>query len=536
MVFSSIIFLTAFLPLTFVLYYLPFSIKYKNAILFIMSLLFYSFGEPVYIILMLGSVFMNYIFGRLLGSEKNIPGGLLESEKNIPGRLFGNEKVNRKLCLIFAVVLNIGLLGVFKYAGFFVESINSFCNLSIHVPKIKLPIGISFYTFQAMSYVIDVYRDGKQVQKSFPKLLLYISFFPQLIAGPIVRYHDIDEQLKKRGINGNGSAEPAMIVAGIERFIKGLAKKVIIANSMGQVADTVYALDISGYNALVAWVGAIAYVFQIYYDFSGYSDMAIGLAKMFGFEFRENFEHPYSSQSIKEFWRRWHISLSSWFKEYVYIPLGGNRKGRFRTNLNKIIVFFLTGFWHGANWTFIIWGLFHGTFLIIEDIVGTVCKHARDKKELTFAKASAVGKKETNSAKASDAGRNIKEKNASKPWLIIKMLKNVYVWLVVTVGFVFFRAENISYALDFIRKMFAGFTYSRASVVLVCKMFNPYNIFIIILAFILSYPVVRMVDNKLIKKKNIFKPVIAFGSLLLLMLCILNLASEAYNPFIYFRF
>ncbi len=501
MVFSSIIFLTAFLPLTFVLYYLPFSIKYKNAILILMSLLFYSFGEPVYIILMLGSVLMNYIFGRLLESEK----------------------VNRKLCLIFAVVLNIGLLGVFKYAGFFVESINSFCNLSIHVPKIKLPIGISFYTFQAMSYVIDVYRDGKQVQKSFPKLLLYISFFPQLIAGPIVRYHDIDEQLKKRGINGNGSAESSMIVAGIERFIKGLAKKVIIANSMGQIADTIYALDIAGYNALVAWVGAIAYVFQIYYDFSGYSDMAIGLAKMFGFEFRENFDHPYSSQSIKEFWRRWHISLSSWFKEYVYIPLGGNRKGRFRTNLNKIIVFFLTGFWHGANWTFIIWGLFHGTFLIIEDIVGTVCKHARDKKELTFAKAS-------------DADRNIKEKIASKPRLIIKILKNLYVWLVVTVGFVFFRADNISYALGFIKNMFAGFTYSRASLVLVCKLFNPYNIFIIILAFILSYPVVKMVDSRFMKKKNVFKPMIAFGSLLLLMLCILNLASEAYNPFIYFRF
>ncbi len=461
-----------------------------------MSLLFYSFGEPVYIILMFGSVIMNYIFGRLLGSGK----------------------INRKLCLIFAVVLNIGLLGVFKYAGFFVESINSFCNLSIHVPKIKLPIGISFYTFQAMSYVIDVYRDGKQVQKSFPKLLLYIAFFPQLIAGPIVRYHDIDVQLNKRGVKGKGSAEPAMIVAGIERFIKGLAKKVIIANSMGQIADTIYALDIAGYNALVAWVGAIAYVFQIYYDFSGYSDMAIGLAKMFGFEFRENFNHPYSSLSIKEFWRRWHISLSSWFKEYVYIPLGGNRKGRVRTNLNKLIVFFLTGFWHGANWTFIVWGLFHGTFLIIEDFVGSIKnRNLSDKDE------------------KNEAGEN-GVKNKIHTNIFIKALKNIYVWIVVTVGFVFFRADNISYALGFIKKMFAGFAYSRASLVLVSRLFNPYNIFIIVLAFILSYPVVKAADNRLAKKKNVLKPMIAFGSLLLLMLCILNLASEAYNPFIYFRF
>ena len=505
MVFSSIIFLTAFLPLTFVLYYLPFSIKYKNAVLILMSLLFYSFGEPVYIILMFGSVIMNYIFGRLLGSGK----------------------INRKICLIFAVVLNIGLLGVFKYAGFFVESINSFCNLSIHVPKIKLPIGISFYTFQAMSYVIDVYRDGKQVQKSFPKLLLYIAFFPQLIAGPIVRYHDIDVQLNKRGVKGKGSAEPAMIVAGIERFIKGLAKKVIIANSMGQIADTIYALDIAGYNALVAWVGAIAYVFQIYYDFSGYSDMAIGLAKMFGFEFRENFNHPYSSLSIKEFWRRWHISLSSWFKEYVYIPLGGNRKGRVRTNLNKLIVFFLTGFWHGANWTFIVWGLFHGTFLIIEDFAGSkgkIHKNSDNKDKSISYEVENV-----------EVGVNGVE-NKKHTGIVIKIFKNIYVWLVVTVGFVFFRADNISYALRFIKKMFAGFTYSRASVVLVSKLLNPYNIFIIILAFILSYPVVKAADGKFIKKKNIIKPMIAFGSLILLMLCILNLASEAYNPFIYFRF
>lgn len=481
MVFSSIIFLTAFLPITFILYYLPFGIKYKNAVLILMSIVFYAFGEPVYIILMLFSVLANYIFGLLLAKDKS----------------------RRKLVLILSVVINIGLLGVFKYTGFFIETVNQAFSLSIHVPKIKLPIGISFYTFQAMSYVIDVYRDRKQVQKSFPKLLLYISFFPQLIAGPIVRYHDIDVQLEKRGIDGKGKAAPSMIMAGMERFTKGLAKKVIIANAMGQIADTIYALDISGYNALVAWAGAITYVFQIYYDFSGYSDMAIGLAKMFGFEFLENFDHPYSSLSIKEFWRRWHISLSTWFKEYVYIPLGGNRKGRLRTNINKIIVFFLTGFWHGANWTFIVWGLFHGAFLIIEDAVNVGMKKRRE--------------------------------SSSNSNIVVKILKNIYVWIVVTVGFVFFRADNISIALSFIGKMFAGFTKNRASVVLVSRLFNPYSITVILLAFVLSYPVMKLCKDKLSDKK-IYKSAAAVGSLLLLFLCILNLASEAYNPFIYFRF
>ena len=504
MVFSSVIFLTAFLPLTFILYYLPFSIKYKNAVLIIMSLLFYSFGEPIYIFLMLGSVIMNYLFGRLLSKTDG----------------------KRKLWLILSVVFNIGLLGVFKYTGFFIESVNQAFRLTIHVPKIELPIGISFYTFQAMSFVIDVYRDEKQVQKNFFKLLLYIAFFPQLIAGPIVRYHDIDMQLGKRGIDGKGKASSQMIMAGMERFTKGLAKKVIIANAMGQIADTIYALDITGYNALVAWAGAITYVFQIYYDFSGYSDMAIGLAKMFGFEFLENFDHPYSSLSIKEFWRRWHISLSTWFKEYVYIPLGGNRKGRLRTNVNKIIVFFLTGFWHGANWTFIVWGLFHGAFLIIEDAVNVGLKKRREKSS-------------DNKVLSEDSKIDNNEKDNNKEGfsnnIIVKILKNIYVWIVVTVGFVFFRADNISIALSFIGKMFAGFTKNRASVVLVSRLFNPYNVTVILLAFVLSYPIMKLCKDKLSDKK-IYKSAAAVGSLLLLFLCILNLASEAYNPFIYFRF
>ena len=477
MVFSSIIFLTVFLPVTFVLYYLPFPITYKNAILTIVSLFFYSFGEPVYIFLMLGSVLMNYVFGRLLS---------------------GNRERMRKTVLVLSVVFNIGLLGVFKYAGFFARTINGIFGNILPVPDLALPIGISFYTFQAMSYVIDVYRDKNQVQKSFPKLLLYISFFPQLIAGPIVRYHDIDKQLVSRG--NKGAADPAMITAGIERFVLGLSKKVILANAMGQVADTIYALEISQYNALAGWTGALAYVFQIYFDFSGYSDMAIGLARMFGFEFLENFDHPYSSKSIKEFWRRWHISLSSWFKEYVYIPLGGNRKGKLRTEMNKLIVFFLTGFWHGANWTFIIWGLFHGLFLTLEDFI-------------------TGGKK----------------RDASRSPLYLRIIKNAYVWLVVTVGFVFFRADDLQTAAAFLKNMFTGFFASGLTVRTVFALFTPYNILIFVLCAVCSYPVLGCAKKHL-EKKKIYEPGVAILSLIMLFLCIMNLASEAYNPFIYFRF
>ncbi len=476
MVFSSIIFLSVFLPLTLVMYYLPFGITYKNTILILMSIVFYTFGEPLYILLMLGSVLMNYIFGRLLGKESG----------------------KRKLILVISVIVNIGLLGVFKYTGFFAQTINSIFGNVVPVPSIKLPIGISFYTFQAMSYVVDVYRNPKEVQKSLPKLLLYISFFPQLIAGPIVRYKTIDQQLSERG--KRGAADPAMIEAGVLRFIKGLSKKVILANAMASVADKIYALDVSNMNALVGWTGAIAYVFQIYFDFSGYSDMAIGLAKMFGFEFLENFDHPYSSLSIKEFWRRWHISLSSWFKEYVYIPLGGNRKGRARMWVNKLIVFFLTGFWHGANWTFIVWGLFHGMFLVIEDLVG--------------------------------GGKKKEEKKIAFP---VRVVRNLYVWLVATVGFVFFRADSISAAGIMLKNMFTGFFASRASLATVMELLNPYTIFIMVLCLIFSYPLSTWAGKKLHGKRGL-EPVMCVLSLVLLMFCIMNLASNAYNPFIYFRF
>ena len=499
MVFSSVIFLTAFLPASIALYYLPFSIHYKNAILIIMSLLFYAFGEPVYVILMIASALYNYVFGRLLGSEK----------------LGEGKSGKRKLVLALAVSVNLLMLGVFKYAGFVTGVINDCFNTSIPVPDIALPIGISFYTFQAMSYVIDVYRDRQQCQKSFPALLLYIAFFPQLIAGPIVRYGDIDAQLKNRG--KNGAASPELITEGMIRFTKGLAKKVILANPMGQIADAVYALDPSSCSALLLWFGTLGYAFQIYYDFSGYSDMAIGLAKMFGFSFKENFDHPYCSGSIKEFWRRWHISLSTWFKEYVYIPLGGNRRGKARTWINKLKVFFLTGFWHGANWTFVLWGLFHGLFLIIEDLV-------------------AMGTAKQKSIRgASEKNNSEKKAFGNKIFSPLYILKNIYVWLVFLVGWVFFRAENVSDAFCAIGRMFTAFGADRHSLSMVLRQLNGYNIFILVTAFVFAYPVSGKVKT-LLEGKKIYKPLAALGSLALLALCVLNLASAAYNPFIYFRF
>ncbi len=328
MVFSSLVFLCIFFPVIFCLHSIVPSIRVRNILLILASLFFYAFGEPVYVILMVISAFLNYLCAALMG------------------------KTNRKAVLIAAVVINIGILCAFKYTGFFITTINSVLHLNINVPQITLPIGISFFTFQALSYVIDVYRGQVEIQRKFSKVLLYISFFPQLIAGPIVKYRDIALEIDSRSVDLKETA------LGLRRFICGLAKKILIANTMAVAADHVFGQGFDSLNIIGAWIGAVAYTMQIYFDFSGYSDMAIGLGRMFGFHFKENFGHPYGSLTIKEFWRRWHISLSSWFKEYVYIPLGGNRRGKIRTGINKMIVFFLTGLWHGANWTFVVWGLF----------------------------------------------------------------------------------------------------------------------------------------------------------------------------------
>ena len=339
MVFSSVTFLCIFFPIVFLLHAVLPNGKARNAVLILASILFYAYGEPVYVILLIVSVIFNYLFG------------------------LGVAGAHRKGVLTVAVIVNIGLLFVFKYAGFFVTSLNSVlpAKSALPVPKLSLPIGISFYTFQALSYVIDVYRGKAEVQRNFFRLLLYVSFFPQLIAGPIVKYHDIENEIRTR----NATVDD--IFSGLTRFSIGLGKKVLIANTMAYVADAVFAMPKSYIGLLASWVAAIAYLMQIYFDFSGYSDMAIGLGRMFGFHFQENFNYPYIADSIREFWRRWHISLSTWFRDYLYIPLGGNRKGKARTILNKYIVFFCTGFWHGANWTFLVWGLFHGTLQMAEE-------------------------------------------------------------------------------------------------------------------------------------------------------------------------
>lgn len=336
MVFSSITFIYYFFPTVVLIYYLlPF--KYKNIFFLIASLFFYSWGEFRYILLIIASISVNYIFGLLLE----------------------NEKLLREKTLMFAVVFNIGILGIFKYSIFFIETINSILSSSIRIPNIRLPLGISFFTFQALSYIIDVYRKEVPVQKKITNLGLYITAFPQLIAGPIVRYNTVNEQIRYRTHTLEKFSE------GIKRFLLGLGKKVLLANSLGLLANASF--DVVGNLSLLsAWLGIIAYTFQIYYDFSGYSDMAIGLGKIFGFDYEENFNYPYISKSIAEFWRRWHISLGTWFKDYVYIPLGGNRLSAIKNIRNLFVVWFLTGMWHGASWNFIIWGLYFGGLLYIE--------------------------------------------------------------------------------------------------------------------------------------------------------------------------
>ena len=467
MVFSSLVFISVFLPIVFLLYTVIPGRKFKNALLIIASLVFYAYGEPVYVLVMIGSVLFNYMFGLLVSKRYKY----------------------RKLILILAIVFNLGALAVFKYLGFFVSSLNEFVGLSIPVPKIELPIGISFFTFQALSYVIDVYREDVTAQKNLGKVMLYISFFPQLIAGPIIKYHDIEKQIDNR------QQSIDLVANGFRRFIVGLSKKVLIANTMATVVDSVYSTSQGEVNILTAWVGAIGYIMQIYFDFSGYSDMAIGLGKMFGFEFKENFNYPYISTSVKEFWRRWHISLSTWFKEYLYIPLGGNRKGKARTCLNKIIVFFCTGLWHGANWTFVIWGLYHGIFLLIESYIPKI--------------------------------------------KIPKFLKHIYLLLVVIVGFVIFRADNISQGIFMIQKMFTEFDFSSLSMSVFVEQMTPLFITSLIVAIVASLPLKNFVNSIVSKSEktmtvyNSALYVISFG---LLVLCMLNLASGSYNPFIYFRF
>ena len=488
MVFSSAIFLFAFLPIVFILCILPVPLKFKNAVLIIASLFFYAYGEPVYVLLMLASSIVNYIFGRLLGRSSIKETGLNLEELEVKKYVGIDETKTpyRTFLLVLAVILNIGTLGVFKYTDFILSSINNAFHTDIPLPGIALPIGISFFTFQALSYVIDVYRNPAIEQKRYPAVLLYIAMFPQLVAGPIVKYSDIEYQIYNRTMTTDE------VVQGIERFCKGLFKKMFIANIMGNIADSIFGLEIGQYHMLVAWLGAICYALQIYFDFSAYSDMALGLGHMFGFTFKENFLHPYSAVSINDFWDKWHISLSSWFKEYVYIPLGGSKKGKARTEINKLIVFFLTGIWHGANWTFILWGMIHGVANVIEDLILP----------------------------------------SGKPK--IKWLGNIYTCLIAVLAFVFFRADTIKYGLGFVKTMFTNFSMDSQSYSILMEQLNVYNILTLVAGMILAYPVFEKLKGKLQDKK--MAPVFAVLSLAALFLCILRLSSASYNPFIYFRF
>lgn len=476
MVFSSLEFLCVFLPVVLVLYSIVPGLWVKNALLIIASLAFYAYGEPVYVLLMLGSVLVNYVLALLIGRS-------------------GHRPIAKKAVMVLDIVTNLGVLAVFKYADFFIGTINDIFRADIPLPQITLPIGISFFTFQALSYVIDVYRGDCDAQKDPFKLLLYISFFPQLIAGPIIKYHDVFRALSDRKQTFDDTA------AGIRRFIFGLGKKVLIANAAGKVADILFTTDMKNINIVSAWIAAIAYMLQIYFDFSGYSDMAIGLGRMFGFRFAENFDHPYGSTSIKEFWRRWHISLSTWFKEYLYIPLGGNRKGKARTSINKIIVFFTTGLWHGANWTFVVWGLYHGFFLLLEDYIPKLKK-------------------------------------------LPKVLGHIYAVLVVCIGFVIFRADSMGQACSMIAKMFTGVSFSAQSVSLVWQVLTPYSIVMLIAGILFAAPI-PMVYEKLVASGKIMKSDISrkigasaayIVSFVLIAWCLLRLSGNTYNPFIYFRF
>lgn len=465
MLFSSLTFLFVFLPVVLFFYWIV-RPQLRNAVLLLSSIFFYAWGEPRYVLVMLATILINYF-------------GALAVDKYRTKKIYA---------VSVTIVCDLLFLFYFKYFDFFISNINEAFHSNFGLLNILMPIGISFYTFQSISYVVDVYRDEVPVQKNLYKLALYISLFPQLVAGPIVKYHDVAEQIENRQVDYEA------IVSGIKRFIVGLSKKVLIANTMGAIADNIFSKSVDELSVAVSWLGTVTYSLQIFFDFSGYSDMAIGLGLMFGFKFKENFNYPYISKSITEFWRRWHISLSTWFKEYVYIPLGGNRISQKRTYINIAIVFLLTGFWHGANWTFMLWGVWHGLFNIIE-------------------KATGIFK---------DSGVRWKEG-----------VKHVYALLVVLFGWVLFRADNITYAWAYIRNMI-GF-YDSSSYLMFNSYVTIFDLFILVLAIVFSTPIASNFLN--ISSENFWKNKFQNVSLIILFVISVSfLVASTYNPFIYFRF
>jgi len=482
MVFSSITFLFFFLPAVLLLYWM--SGKARNILLLSASLFFYAWGEGVYVLLMLISITINF------------SGGLLISKSR--------SAATSRLFLVLSVFLNLLILCFFKYANFVADNLNlllsSLSLLTIDLEPVRLPIGISFFTFQALSYIIDVYRKKVLPQKNFINLALYISLFPQLIAGPIVRYSDIAESIENR------VASMSNVAQGIQRFLFGLAKKILLANPIAAIADQIFMLPDNELSLPLAWLGALCYTLQIYFDFSGYSDMAIGLGRMFGFHFLENFNYPYISKSIREFWRRWHISLSSWFRDYLYIPLGGNRASPIRTHINLLIVFVLCGIWHGASWTFVVWGLYHGFFLILE--------------RTSFGSLTA------------------------RMWPPFRI---AVTFLVILVGWVIFRSDTLSGAVSFLSVMLGAQQTSLDPSVLSLYVDGKARLEImvaIILAFPLYPSLLRMRQAVLQRKSSVANMLTSVSVHLVQLLffmvisyfSVISLAAGAYNPFIYFRF
>ena len=481
MVFSSTIFLFFFLPLTLLAYFVV-GPRGRNAILLAASLLFYAWGETVYLLVMLFSIAANYLFGLLIDRARQ------------RGRRGG-------LAFACAVATNLGLLGFFKYANFLVDNLNPVLPVlglaPIDIGRVHLPIGISFFTFQALSYIIDLYRNETTVQRSLLNFALYKALFPQLIAGPIVRYRDVAREIERRTVSLHDFA------SGVQRFIIGLGKKVLIANVMGRAADTIFATPAETLPATLAWTGAIAFMLQIYFDFSGYSDMAIGLGRMFGFHFLENFNYPYIARSVREFWRRWHISLSTWFRDYLYIPLGGNRHGPVRTGANLLLVFLLCGLWHGASWTFLIWGVYHGIFLVLERV---------------------------------PAVRRLLDRLPAP-------VQHAYVLLVVLVGWVFFRADTFAHALAYLEAMV---DFSRPPLFnsqLFLALNNEFSL-TLAAAVIGSTPVFMLLQRWRTGRPIVPAPAMRWlaataqvGSLgFVLVYSIAAVLGGAHNPFLYFRF
>ena len=466
MLFSSSTFLFLFLPLVCAIY-LFVRQELRNYVLLVTSLIFYGWGEPRYLAIMLLTIITNYVAAIAIARYRNYA----------------------KWILLLAILADLGVLFYFKYFNFVVENVNAAFDCEFSFLKVIMPIGISFYTFQALSYLVDVYRKEVEAQRDIYKLALYITLFPQLVAGPIVKYHDVRNEIENREVTFD------KVAYGVKRFIIGLSKKMLLANVFGAIADKIFNQPVESFDAATAWVGAIAYSLQLYFDFSGYSDMAIGLGAVFGFKFLENFNYPYISRSITEFWRRWHISLSTWFKEYLYIPLGGNRLSLHRTYINLFIVFLATGIWHGASWNFIVWGLWHGLFIILERMSGWHKKEGG--------------------------------------WLL-NTVKHVYTILIFVIGWVMFRAETMGYAWGYLRNMFGCLSEHRTRYDLGYYV-GAMELLAFAVAVLCAVPLFRGILTLSPRYKKCYS-LVNIWLIILFIASAASVAASTYNPFIYFRF